>query len=101
MLASGLPLFRSSSSKPKRLTNVLLAENQETEPEPLDSPDASFDDVEVFLAVNNIQADNDEAASESEAAGALAVSWTERGEINRLQKTRQFGTTMECLETGL
>eukprot|EP00435_Cladocopium_sp_Y103_P072571 s637_g40.t1 len=89
-LRSCFPQYRASGKK--KATSVLQAELDDD-----GRVDASFDDVEEFLAEHNTMfqddvKDRDEQYSESEAAEALAVSWRERRiEIAKFQQSRQFG----------
>ena len=50
---------------------------------------AEFDDVEASLADHQLTGDT-EFLNEDEAAEALAVTWLERRDINRLQRQRRF-----------
>ena len=92
---SCFPSLRASSSKARKPTSVLIAEDDhgvivEQEDRHF-KDDAAFDDVEAFLADYGTTIDED-PLSDAEAAEALAVSWKERRqEINKMQKSRQFG----------
>eukprot|EP00435_Cladocopium_sp_Y103_P030061 s1739_g7.t1 len=89
-MRSCFPLYRASGKK--KQSTVLQAELDDD-----GRVEASFDDVEAFLAEHDALfqddvKDADEQYSESEAAEALAVSWKERRkEIAKYQQSRQFG----------
>ncbi|CAE7758699.1 RE1 [Symbiodinium sp. CCMP2456] len=90
-IRSCFPSYKATSSRAKRPTSVMLAEDDQV-PEQTALDTMPFDDVEAFLADHDLaQSAEDEALSEAEAAEALAVTWKERRlEINRLNKSRQF-----------
>ena len=90
-IRSCFPTYKASNHKVKKPTTVLLADEMPEEEAP--PSETAFDDVEAFLADHHLEMDGaEDPLSETEAAEALAVSWKERrAEINRLNKSRQFG----------
>ena len=90
-IRSCFPSYKATSSRSRRPTAVMMAEEEQVPEETLPEQSA-FEDVEAFLADDALAPGPDEGpVSETEAAEALAVSWKERRqEISKLNKSRQF-----------
>ena len=95
-LRSCFPEFKAPAGRKKAIGMFQVDEIAEinTSGRQADEDDIDFADVEAFLSEHQQVVGSDEPTfSETEAAEALAVSWSERRkEIAKLQQGRQFGS---------